>query len=196
MLGIKGYKPNFSTNASEFIGKHKTDLRHLIGKQINCYYLQWETNENTWNEDGVIILEIDKVQYEFTAFKLDEFSLTISEINLSEKLDWYGAENEMPLIWKKNPIEEINVCLNKAIEEIYILEHSMTLGTEGDSEKKEFFKQLTKSEFFIIGVEFKLEGVENCLQLSNGLDCNVIKIETTKVDNKNRRIKIEKKRKR
>jgi len=191
MLGIKGYKPNFSTNAYEFIDKHRTDLQNLIGRKMNCYYLQWETKENTWNEDGPIILEIDKVQYEFTAFKLDEFSLTINEINLSKRLDWYGAENEMPLIWKKNPFEEINICLDKKIEEIYILEHSMTSGIEGDNEKKKFFKQLTNSEFFIVGIELKLEGIENCLQLSNGLDCNAIRIDTTIVDNKNRRIKFE-----
>lgn len=191
MLGIEEYKPNFSTNAFEFIDKHKSDLQNLIGKQIKCYHLQWETKENTWNEDGPIILEIDNVQYEFTAYQLDEFSLTLNKINLFEKLDWYGAEDEMPLIWKKNPIEEINICLDKRIEEIYILEHSIISDIEGESEKKNFFKQLTNSDFFIVGIEFKLNGIENCLQLSNGLDCNVIKIETTETDNKNRRIKLE-----
>lgn len=191
MLGIKGYQPNFSTNVNEFINKHKTDLCHLIRKRINSYYLQWEINENTWNKDGVIILVIDNIQYEFTAHNLDEFSLTINEINLSEKLDWYGAKDEMPLEWRKNPIEEINLCLDKKIEEIYILEHSMISDLKRDHEKKKFFKQLTNSDFFMVGIEFKLAGIENCLHLSNGLDCNVIKMETTKTDHKNSRLKVE-----
>lgn len=191
MLGIKGYKPNFSTTTSQFIDKHKEELQKLIGEQIGCYYLQWETRESQWNEDGPIILQIGLNQYEFTAFKLDEFSLTINEINLSEKLDWYGADDEMPLIWKKNPINELNTILNGKIEEVYLLEHSMTVGIDNNDEKTEFIKQLTNSEFFIVGIEFKLKGVKNHLQLSNGLDCNVIKIETTQIDKKNRRIKIE-----
>lgn len=191
MLGIKEYKPNFSTTTSQFIDKHKDELQYLIGKQINSYYLQWETNGNAWNTDGPIILNIGTNQYEFTAFKLDEYSLTINEIKLSEKLDWYGAEDEMPLIWKKNPINEINILLNKEIEEIHLLEYSMTSDIDKNNEKKKFFKQMTHSDFFIVGIEFKLIGIENCLHLSNGLDCNEMKIHTTKPDVKNRKIKIE-----
>lgn len=191
MLGIKGYKPNFSTSAIEFINKHKSDLQHLIGKKIKCYYLQWETKENSWNEDGPIILEVDKVQYEFTAYQLDEFSLTLNKINLSNKLDWYGAKDEMPLVWKKNPINELNVCLDKKIEEIYILEHRITSSIEGNNEQENSPEPLIYSDFFIIGIELKLEGNKNWLQLSNGLDCNVMKMETKWIDEKIRKIRFE-----
>lgn len=47
MFGIKGYKPDFSTSAHEFINKHKVNLSHLKGKQIDCYYFQWEMKDNT-----------------------------------------------------------------------------------------------------------------------------------------------------
>lgn len=191
MLGIKGYKPNFSTTASQFIDKHREELQKLIGERIDSYYLQWETKENEWNKDGPVILKIGLNQYEFTAFKFDEFSLTINEIDLSEKLNWYGADDEMPLIWKKNPINELNTIFNRKIEEIYLLEHSMTADIENNDEKKTFFKQLTESEFFIVGIEFKLSGIKSHLQLSNGLDCNTIKIETSQIDRKNRRTRIE-----
>ena len=191
MLGIKKYQPNFSTTAAQFLDQHKDELKALIGKQIDHYFLQWETNENTWNADGPIILKIGTSQYEFTAFQLDEYSLTINKINLSEKLDWYGAGDEMPLIWNKNPIREINELLNKKIEEIHLLEYSMTSDIDENEEKKDFFKQLTHSDFFMVGIEFKLSGVENCLQLSNGLDCNVMKMETTTIDIKNRKVKVE-----
>jgi len=95
MLGIKGYKPNFSKDTFEFIDKHKSDLKNLI------------------------------------------------------------------------------------------------VDIEGDSEEKTFFRQLTNADFFIVGIEFKLDGMENCLHLANGIDCNDIKIKTTKTDNRNKRIKIE-----
>ena len=191
MLGIKGYMPNFSTTVSQFADKHEKTLRQLIGKRIDCYYLQWQTKENAWNEDGPIILQIEGNQYEFTAYKLDEYSLTINQINLSEKLDWYGANDEMPLMWKKNPIDKINGLLNRKIEQIYLLEYSMTSDIIDDKEKKEFFRQLTQSGFFIVGIEFKINGIEDCLHLSNGLDCNALKIHTTEIETKNRRIKIE-----
>lgn len=192
MLGIQKYKPIFSTTTSQFIEKHKKDLQHLIGKKVNCYYLQWETKEDRWNEDGPIILKIGKSQYEFTAFQLDEYSLTINQIDLSKELNWYGATDEIPLIWKKNAIDEMNILLNKRIEHIYLLAHSMTSGIIKNDEQKEFFKPLTHSDFFMVGIEFKLDGIENHLQLSNGLDCNVMKMETTKMDAKNRRMKVEK----
>ena len=97
----------------------------------------------------------------------------------------------MPLKWEKNPFEEINICLNRRIEEIYILEHSMISDINDDNEKKNFFRQLTNTDYFIVGIEFKLEGVNNCLQISNGLDCNLIKIETSRKDSRYRKIKIE-----
>ena len=106
-------------------------------------------------------------------------------------MDWYGAGEEMPLIWKENAIDDINVVLNRKIEEIYLLEHSLTADIVGDKKQKAFFKRLTQTDFFIVGIEFKLAGIEKCLHLSNGLDCNEMKIYTTAMDIKNRRIKIE-----
>jgi len=43
----------------------------------------------------------------------------------------------------------------------------------------------------MVGIEFKLKGIDDCLQLSNGLDCNEMKMKTTKIDIKNRKVTIE-----
>lgn len=157
---------------------------------MESYYVQWETNEDAWNKDGPIILQIAQNQYEFTAYQLDEYSLTINTIDRTQKLDWYRSGDEMPLIWKKNPFEEINVVLDRKIEQIYLLEHSLTSGIVDDDEKLKFFQQITASDFFLVGIEFKINGFEKCLHLSNGLDCNEMKLYTTQVDHQNTRVLI------
>ena len=39
--------------------------------------------------------------------------MTINTIDLSKKLDWYGADDEIPLIWKEAPFEQFNVLKGK-----------------------------------------------------------------------------------
>lgn len=190
MLGIKNYKPNYFTNAIAFLNAHKNKLLSIKGKRIDAYYLQWDLKEDEWNKDGPIILLIDEQQYEFTAFQLDQYSLTINQIDISNPLDWYGAGTEFPLEWRKNPMEEINKVLGKKIEEIYLLEYSMVADITNNEDKKAFFQELTAADYFLVGIEFKLAALKNCLHLSNGLDCNELKIYTTQVDIKNRRVKI------
>ena len=190
MLGLKGYKPDFSGSSTQFLEKHSTELQHLIGKSIESYYLQWDEKEGKWNEDGPIVLIINAKQHEFTTFKMDEYSMTINQIDLSQKLDWYGLDDEMPLVWKSNPLASINTCLNKAIEEIHILEYSLIADLDRNDRKKEELRTLTAFDFFIVGIELKLSGRKDCLQLSNGLDCNALKWETTTEDTKNRRVRV------
>jgi hypothetical protein len=171
MLGIEKYELNYLNSVDEVKKLHKKAFNELIGKSIDSYFVQWNQNEKDWNEDGPIILLIDKKQYEFTAYQL-EYSLTIDKIDQTDKLDWYGTGDEMPLEWTKNPFENINSILNKPITKIFGLEYGQ------------------ESSFHIVGFEFEFEGVSDRLHISNGLDCNTMKLYRTVPDDRNKRIEI------
>jgi len=173
MLGIKKYELNYLNNFEDVIRYHKQTFNDLIEKSINSYYVQWDINENNWNEDGPIVILIDGKQYEFTAFQLD-YSLTINKINLSHKLDWYESGDDMSLEWKKEPFKPINSILNRQITKIYALEFGL-----GEN-------------FNIVGFEFEFEGTSDCLHISNRLDCNQIKLHKTLSNKQNKRIEIKK----
>lgn len=190
MLGIKNYRLDIFNSAEELTKAHPTTFSKLIGQSVEAYFVQWHTDRDEWNEDGPIILLINGLQFEFTANKLD-YSMTINQIDLSKKLDWYGSGDEMPLAWKKNPFPELNSMLGRQIEEIFLLEYSMTSNITDDLTKKKFFEAITPQEFLLVGIEFKLLGIERCLHLSNGLDCNEMKFYTTRTDIQNKRFKIE-----
>ncbi|GAB1858341.1 hypothetical protein MHTCC0001_31780 [Flavobacteriaceae bacterium MHTCC 0001] len=70
MLGIKKYKLNYLRSCEEVIKFHTSTFEAFIGKSIDAYFIQWEKDENKWNEDGPIIMLIDGKQYEFTAYQL------------------------------------------------------------------------------------------------------------------------------
>jgi len=171
MLGIEKYDLNYISDFEELNKLYKKQFTDLLGKSIESYFVQWELNENTWNEDGPIILLINGVSFEFTAYQFD-YSFTINKIKRTDKLDWYGAGSDMPLEWHENPFERINTILNRPITKIYALEY-------GHSES-----------FNLVGFEFEFEGTKDCLHISNGLDCNTIKLYRTINNDKNKRIEI------
>ena len=122
MLGIPGFHPKFFDDAQKFKQQHQDTLSNILGYPIQSYYVQWETDDDCWNADAPIILIIKAQQYEFCAFKGNEFHLSVNQIDRSLPLDWYGSNDEFPLIWKKNPFEEVNRLLDKKIEAIQIVE--------------------------------------------------------------------------
>ncbi len=182
MLGIPSYKPKFHNNGKSFKNKFEKTLTELIGKKIERYWLMWNLNEDEWLADGPVIIEIIGQRFEFTAYQLDDFSMTVDSFKLSEKLDWYGSGDEMPLNWQENPKIELNENLNKAITEINILTY-------------DFYKNNIESEYVLIGIEFVLEkkyesDEENFFSIYNGLDQNEINNKELQIENQIKRIKI------
>ena len=176
MLGISTYKPNFHTSAKKFKNEFDQILFGLIGKKIERFWLMWDVKENEWLADGPVILEIDGKRFEFTVYQIAEFSLTINSFELSDKLDWYGSGNEMPLIWKENGKAELTKSLNKRIVGINILTYTMQ--TE-----------------LLTGIEFVLEkesefDKENFFSIYNGLDQNELGKIEIQHENQIKRIKI------
>ena len=170
MLGISTYKPKFHTTAESFKNEFNKTLSKLIGKGIERFWMMWNTKEDEWLTDGPIILEIDGKRFEFTAHQLDEFSLTINSFELTEKLDWYGMGNEMPLIWKENGKPELIRNLNKPIVDINLLTFNFVSESVESGRKHETGDMLT-------GIEFVLEkenesDKKNFFTIFNNLDQN------------------------
>ena len=176
MLGIPTYKPNFHTKAKSFKKEFNKTLSELIGKKINRFWIMWDINENEWLADAPVILEINGIRFEFTVYQIAEFSLTINSFELSDKLDWYGSGDEMPLTWKENGKPELVKNLNKSIIGINILTY-------------------TKESELLTGIEFVLEKEsesdnENFFSIYNGLDQNEIGKTEIQYKNQIKRIKI------
>ena len=188
MLGIPSYKPKFHNSAESFKVEFDKTLSELIGKNIDRFWLMWETKENEWQTDGPLILEIDGKRFEFTAYQLDEFSLTINSFELTEKLDWYGMGNEMPLIWKENGNTELTKNLGKPIVGINILTYNFV------SEFVESGKEHQTGDM-LTGIEFVLEKEsesdnDNFFSIYNGLDQNALATSEIQQENQIKRIKI------
>ncbi|WP_053992559.1 hypothetical protein [Mangrovimonas sp. TPBH4] len=176
MLGIPSYKPKFHTKPESFKNEFEKTLSELIGKKIDRFWVMWDINENEWLADGPVILEFDGNRFEFTVYQLTEFSLTINSFELSEKLDWYGSGDEMPLAWKENGKPELVKNLSKPITRINILTYPL------DSE-------------LLTGIEFVLEKEsesdnENFFSIYNGLDQNEMDKIEIQHENQIKRIKI------
>lgn len=182
MLGIPSYKPKFHSKGDSFKNEFDKILVELIGKKIDRFWLMWDIKENEWLADGPVVLEIDGNRFEFTAYQLDDFSLTINSFELSEKLDWYGSGNEMPLEWKENSKTELVKNLNKTIIEINILTY-------------DFYEKNIESEYILVGLEFVLEkesesDIENFFSIYNGLDQNELKNTELRIENQIKRTEI------
>ena len=188
MLGIPTYKPKFHNSAESFKIEFDKTLSELIGKNIDRFWLMWETKENEWQTDGPIILEIDGDRFEFTAYQLDEFSLTINSFELTEKLDWYGMGSEMPLIWKENGNSELTKNLGKPIVGINILTYNFVSKFAESGKKHETGDMLTGIEF-ILEKESESDN-DNFFSIYNGLDQNALSTTEIQQENQIKRIKI------
>ena len=188
MLGISTYKPKFHTTAESVRSEFEQTLSELIGKRIERFWVMWDTKENEWLTDGPIILKIDGKRFEFTAYQLDEFSLTINSFELTDELNWYGMGSEMPLMWKENGNSELIKNLNKVIIGINILTYNFLSESVETGEKYETGDMLTGIEF-ILEKESESDN-ENFFTIFNNLDQNGIEKTEINHENQIKRIKI------
>ena len=188
MLGITTYKPKFHNSAESFKIEFDKILSELIGKSIDRFWVMWETKENEWQTDGPVILEIDGKRFEFTAYQLDEFSLTINSFELTDELDWYGMGSEMPLIWKENGKTELTKNLGKPIIGINILTFNFVSEFVESGKKHETGDMLTGIEF-ILEKESESDN-DNFFSIYNGLDQNALSTTEIQQENQIKRIKI------
>ena len=188
MLGISSYNPKFHTTAESFIKEHKNVLLKLIGKKINRFWVMWKTKDDIWMADAPVVVDIENKRYEFTAYQLDEFSLTINSFELNEELDWYGMGNEMPLEWRENGKPELIKNLNKTILDIRLLTFNFISEFVESGKKHETGNMLTGIEF-VFEKDDELD-TENYFSIYNALDQNGIETKKIKQGNQIGRISI------
>lgn len=124
MFGVPEFEPNFFTDADTLLKVHGATLLNWVNQAIEEYWIIWDLKGNVWYQDGPVIFRIGNRNYEFVSQKLDEFSFTVDTIDLSKKLDWYGMGDELPLVWKKNSLEEINCYIGEPILEVNLLTYN------------------------------------------------------------------------
>ncbi|MBT2729209.1 hypothetical protein J7E63_20135 [Bacillus sp. ISL-75] len=121
MLGINDYNPTFYTDLNEFIKEQRDSLRSLIGLKLDEVWTVHEMSDGEFWSDCPVILGIGGQQLEFCSFNDREIAVTWNEIDLKEKLDWYGNQ-ELILEWRKSAIGNISSFIGKQIEEIEVIE--------------------------------------------------------------------------
>lgn len=186
MLGITTYEPNFFNDANLFLKTQKDKFEKLIGKPITRFWVMWDEKENEWYPDGPVILEVDGNNYEFCAYQLDDFNFTLNKIDLTEKLDWYGMGDELPLSWKENGKQELQESLNQPISAINILTYNYKSKNVETGEPHE-------ERFIMHGIEFELKKENDnttYFSIFNGLDQNALSSERVEHEDQIERIKI------
>ncbi len=170
MLGILDYEPELFDTTETFINSFYDKLIKTIGSTLEDYWLIWKIRDNEWLSDGPVILKINNTQFEFTAFQL-QFGLTIDKIDLTNKLDWYGSGDELPLIWNNKSNKGIDNLLGRKILDVNIITHKLVIDLINGKR--------VESEFMLHGIEFTFEKKDildknNYLQIFNALDENGI----------------------
>ncbi|VXA91537.1 conserved hypothetical protein [Flavobacterium sp. 9AF] len=186
MLGIAKYEPNFFDDVNLFLITQKDKFEKLIGKSISRFWVMWDVKENEWYPDGPVILEIDGNNYEFCAYQLDDFSFTLNTIDLTEKLDWYGMGDELPLSWMENGKQDLKVSLNQPISAVNILTYNFKSKNIETGESHE-------TGFMMHGIEFEIENESRTttyFSVFNALDQNGLSSERVEQDDQIKRIKI------
>lgn len=179
MIGISKHKAIYHYSAESFKNEFSKTLSKLIGKKIDRYWLMWKTDNNEWETEEPVILEIEGNRYEFTASQHYLFSLTINSFELTDELNWFGEGKKERMFWKENKIPKMTRSLNKTIVGINIL-----------IEKIEDLESET-----LIGIEFILKkesksDKENSFSIYNNLDENAINNVETEFLDQIKRIKI------
>jgi len=151
--GIPKYEPHLFESRREFLEAYRDDLLNLIGKTIDGYLLFYDERDNEWNKDAPAILIIDGRHYEFTAFQIDYFNMTIDAVDLNILTDWYAREVAEKFVWKKNYINWVNRVIGRRILGINLL------GTQFEpiSITNEFPNRRDYEDRALNGIEFMLD---------------------------------------
>ena len=177
MLGIPNYKPNFFDRTDNFIKVFGDQLAKTIGLRLEDYWFMWHTLDNEWYNDGPVILKIGNQQFEFTAYNLDDFSLTFDQIDLNKKLDWFGAGDDIHLVWKNQCNPDINKLIGRKITDVNIISYNFISKIVEDNVHPENTGRIKETGFVLHGIEFQFEKSgwldnNNFLQIFNALDAN------------------------
>jgi len=145
-------------------------LLNLIGKTIDGYLLLCDTRDNEWNKDAPAILIINGKHFEFTAYQIDYFNMTVDAVDLNTPTDWYADGDREYYAWKPNLISWVNKIIGRRILEINLLNSHFNRISIID----EFPNRHEREDPSLNGIEFMLdkaaESGHSFLQIYNDTD--------------------------
>ncbi len=118
---ISNYEPVIFKTRREFLVVYHSILLNLIGKTIEGYLLLHDVRDNEWIRDAPAILIIGGQRYEFTAFEIDYFNMTVDAVDLETVIDWYTDKDRQFFTWRQNGIKWINRIIGRRIIGINLL---------------------------------------------------------------------------
>lgn len=152
---ISNYEPVMFESRREFLAVYHDALLNLIGKTLDGYLLLYDERDNEWNKDAPAILIIDGKHYEFTAFQMDYFNLTIDKVDMKTEIDWYTEEERRYITWRKNAIKWVNKVLGRRILGVNLLNSQFSRISIID----EFPNRREYEDPTLYGIEFMLDRV-------------------------------------
>ncbi len=175
-LGIKGYNPPIYSEKDSLLKTNRVQLLELIGRKLTASFAVWHITNNEWFTECPVILIFDGIQLEICFQKMNDCAVSWNTIDTTQIIDWYGMNNEFPLEWRKNSLNEINRLRGMSIKEVNILEYQMeTVVIENRIDPSQEGRQF-KSDWMLNGLEF-MSGIHRFV-LFNALDTNGIESES------------------
>lgn len=171
----RSFQPNAFTDLAAFYNAAKPTLSLLLHKEMTEYWLLSDAGGQCWFSHVPVVIIIDGIQHELTAFEQNGFSLTVNQIDLTSKHDWYALGRLIPLEWKKNYYHDVNQLLNTKIRQVSLLGFSFNFNAEAGTFTPEQVNQLSENGYHPYGIEFELEteaGNTSCLCVFNALGKN------------------------
>jgi len=170
---ISNYEPILFESRQEFLAVYQDALLNLIGKTIDSYFLLCDERDHEWNKDAPTILQIDGRHYEFTAFQIDYFDMTIDEVDFRAKIDWYAEEDREYFSWKQNYLSWVNKVIGRRILGINLLDSHysrISIADEFPNQRDRDFEN-----HWLCGIEFMVDktstdGPYSFLQIYNDTD--------------------------
>ncbi len=118
---VPNYEPKMFATRREFLAVYHESLLNLIGQTLDGYLLLYDKRTDEWNKDAPAILLIGGKRYEFTAFEIVYFNMTIDMVDLDVGTDWYDEEEREYFVWEKNHIGWVNKVVGRRILGINLL---------------------------------------------------------------------------
>ncbi len=162
--GIHDYRPRWLTQAGELRDRLRAIRPDFVGRPIRAVWTLWDDADDEWFDDAPVIVDVGGHRLEICATKLDQMSVSVNTIDLSQPVFWCGDEDdgEPAMHWT----DRIHSCLagvpSQRIEAFCIMEYRIASGLQ----------DMVGLGWVVAGVGLELE--DGYFEVGNGLDCNAM----------------------
>ena len=126
------FVPDFINDSEKLVEKKSMILKSILGKKFVSSFVVWDLGENVWFWDGAVVLLFGDVQLELCCNQMEELSITINTIDLSQPplIAWDPDGNYE---WRKNSINELNLVKGETLENVYVVDTEFCSWPEGEN---------------------------------------------------------------